>query len=87
MDKAKEFAELAGSEVQPWMTWPGWEAWVGCDRCAGDGPEAPCWGYEGCHGYANGCGCQKCIRLDRALGIRPVQGTNTLVVETQDCLA
>ncbi|TDA67704.1 MAG: hypothetical protein D9V47_09270 [Clostridia bacterium] len=60
MSKAREFAELAGTEVQPWMEWEGWTVWVGCDTCAGDGPEAPCWGYTGCHGYLQGCGCREC---------------------------
>ncbi|TDA68000.1 MAG: hypothetical protein D9V47_09130 [Clostridia bacterium] len=61
MERAREFAEFVGVQVQPWMLWPGWAAWVGCDRCAGDGPEAPCWGQAGCHGYLNGCGCGRCV--------------------------
>lgn len=64
MDKAQEFAEFPGTAVQPWMEWEGWGAWVGCDRCAGDGPEAPCWGRQGCHGYYNGCGCRECVKQD-----------------------
>jgi len=62
---AKEFAEFVGTEVQPWMEWEGWAGWVGCDRCAGDGPEAPCWGYVGCHGYENACGCRECSERAR----------------------
>lgn len=65
MSKAREFAEFTCMKVEPWMEWPGWQGWVGCDRCAGDGPEAPCWGHAGCHGYLNGCGCRECMEQER----------------------
>lgn len=58
----QEFTEFTGAAPELWMLWPGWAAWVGCDRCAGDGPEAPCWGEARCHGYLNGCGCARLAR-------------------------
>ncbi len=57
---AKEFAEWHGVEVQEWMLWDGWHLWVGCEVCAEEGEDAPCWGYQGCHGHKNGCGCFGC---------------------------
>ena len=52
--------------VQPWMLWPGWVQHVGCYQCAGDGPDAACWGVEGCHGFDEDCGCSECVALERA---------------------
>lgn len=61
---AVAFARLTNrGVVQAWMRWIGWEQAVGCDRCAGDGPDASCWGLAGCHGFHWGCGCAICSLL------------------------
>ena len=61
---AVAFARLTNrGGVQVWMRWPGWSLHAGCDRCVGDGPDAPCWGVAGCHGYDRGCGCEICALL------------------------
>lgn len=63
-EKAKEFADLHGVEIQHWMLWGGWDYWVGCDVCKEMGKSAPCWGLNRCHGYENGCGCKDCSMVD-----------------------
>lgn len=58
--RATEFARLAGVEVEEWMIWGGWVLHVGCEICADQGRDAPCWGRKDEHGYENGCGCSEC---------------------------
>ncbi len=52
--------------VQEWMLWEGWEQNVGCHQCADEGPDAPCWGVEGCHGFSEDCGCRECVAIEAA---------------------
>lgn len=80
---AEEFAAEHGVLVEPWMLWEGWEASVGCERCLCDGPSAPCWGYEGCHGYYWGCGCKDCtVRDEEELFISKLeQQSNNVIAE------
>ncbi len=63
-EKALEFAEYHGVEVEPWMLSGVWGAWVGCAMCDELGPDSPRWGKEDCHGYYNGCGCTECTGRD-----------------------
>lgn len=59
--RAIAFAHTAGvGAIASWMCWPGWQLYVGCDRCRTDGAAAPCWGRAGCHTYLAGCGCRDC---------------------------
>ncbi len=59
--RAMAFAHDAGARsLEAWMCWAGWRLFVGCTRCRTDGPDAPCWGWAGCHGHHNACGCQHC---------------------------
>lgn len=60
LEQARDFAHLAGAQVEEWMVWVGWCLHVGCDTCAEQGHAAECWGTKGCHGYLNGCGCTDC---------------------------
>jgi hypothetical protein len=62
---AKTFAERHGLKVEDWMEWDGWTEYVGCNICDELGPDAECWGYTGCHGYINGCGCKDCAEIDQ----------------------
>lgn len=62
--RAAEFADWHGREIEAWMLWDGWVDWVGCEACATIGPGAPCWGEARCHGYHQGCGCRDCASLD-----------------------
>lgn len=64
--KAQAFALYFHVEVEAWMESPLWaDGWIGCARCAFDGPEPGCWGLQSCHGYQRGCGCNACIARDR----------------------
>jgi hypothetical protein len=75
LELALNFATLTnGGGVRPWMRWPGWVLHVGCDRCAGDGKAAPCWGREACHGYDTGCGCSACAQRQAFAEARFLQG-------------
>ena len=62
--QAREFANHAGEPEEAWMRWHGWDAHVGCKRCAEGGRDAPCWGRAGCHGFYEGCGCDRCDAED-----------------------
>lgn len=65
LERAVVFAAMTNrGGVQAWMLWPGWVQYVGCHRCSGDGPAAVCWGVEGCHGYAEACGCAECAEIE-----------------------
>jgi hypothetical protein len=67
LELAVAFAALTSrGDVQAWMLWEGWAQHVGCYRCAGDGPDAPCWGVEGCHSFDEDCGCVECAALEAA---------------------
>ncbi len=77
-DREVAFARMTGERfVRVWMRWQGWQMHIGCDRCAGDGPAAPCWGLAECHGYEHGCGCSSCAALQAAqeAEARPLVGT------------
>jgi hypothetical protein len=65
LERAIAFAAMTNrGGVQAWMLWGGWVHHVGCYECAGDGPEAACWGVEGCHGFENDCSCRECVLLE-----------------------
>ena len=66
LERAVSFAAMTNrGGVQEWMLWEGWSTHVGCYQCAGDGPDAPCWGVEGCHGFENDCSCRDCIAIEQ----------------------
>jgi len=74
---AKELAERHGAEVQDWMLWDGWHSWVGCENCNEGGQAASCWGYQGCHGHENGCGCFGCAVTDLEADLLAQMGIST----------
>lgn len=78
---AKEF--IANCEdtrvklIEDWMLWEGWTEYVGCEKCALHGKDAPCWGVAGCHGFYDGCGCESCMDKEKK-GITPPYYSPTL---------
>ena len=59
--QVRDFATHTGEREEDWMLWHGWSDGVGCNRCAENGRDAPCWGRAACHGYSAGCGCDQCF--------------------------
>jgi len=67
LERACAFAAITNrGGVQEWMLWAGWVQHVGCHVCADEGSAAACWGVEGCHGFAEDCGCVECVGLEEA---------------------
>lgn len=87
LDRAVAFAAAANrGGVQAWMLWAGWEQHVGCHQCADEGPDAPCWGIEGCHGFENDCSCTECVELE-ALELARARRRDTSAPALRDELA
>lgn len=65
---ARRFSKEVGEPIEDWMLSPNWYYGIGCINCV-HGRHAPCWGYDGCHGFYKGCGCRQCAARSYALTV------------------